>query len=55
MNRKYFFPLYTSEMLFMLEKRKITLTVFTWKQHKKKPRGYTLCITKRLDSFGVIY
>lgn len=43
-------------MLFMLEKRKITLTVFTWKQHKKKkPRGYTLCITKRLDSFGVIY
>lgn len=21
----------------------------------KKTRGYTLCITKRLDSFGVIY
>lgn len=24
-------------------------------QKKKTTRGYTLCITKRLDSFGVIY
>lgn len=55
MNRIYFFLLYTSDMLFMLEKRKITLTVFTWKQHKKKTAWlYSLHYKKTWQFWGNI-